>query len=156
MTEKEKAEEYATEISRCKECRNHNFCHKIENEYLPKCEKWEWLFIGIEKGLAEGRKEEVKNVKELNKEQINRIFEQQKEIENLEKENAKLKRDNKLSEEIIIGEQQEINELKKEIEKLKAQVAKQRCKNAYVVSDKNSAAVLCYTVYSCNNCPRRS
>lgn len=57
MTDKEKAEEYATEIAKCKECINHNFCHKIENKYLPKCEKWEWLFIGIREGLTEGRKE---------------------------------------------------------------------------------------------------
>ena len=55
MTDEENAKKYAKEISRCRECINYNYCHKIENEYHPKCKKWEWLLIGLKKGLAEGK-----------------------------------------------------------------------------------------------------
>ena len=43
-------------------------------------------------------------------------------------------------------------EIAKENEELK----KRGCKNAYVVSDKNSDAIPCYTVCNCKNCPKRS
>lgn len=45
--------------------------------------------------------------------------------------------------------------LLKENEELKAQVEEQRCKNAYVTSDKYSNVVPCYTVYNCKNCSRK-
>lgn len=113
MTDEEKVKEYATEIAKCKECRNHNFCHKIENEYLPKCEKWEWLFIGIKDGLAEGRKEKCL---EQNKDGTIRPCEVMKENEELKAEIENLKKTYRKQ------RNRRIDELQKENEQLKQQV----------------------------------
>lgn len=73
----------------------------------------------LEKGLKEGRISTIERYAQIDRATI--ISE-----ETLEIENEKLKKENKLSEYIIIGEQQEINRLEKENAELKAQIEKMK------------------------------
>lgn len=49
----------------------------------------------------------------------------------------------------------EVDLLKKENEQLKKNLTRFSCKNKYFVSNKNNDAVMCYTMYDCDNCSHK-
>lgn len=113
MTDEEKAEKWILE-NWCAKC-DLEGCSKTMNSSCFRVHVADYLA-----GLKAGRKEGYEQGK-------NNERESQCGKKNYEKDIARLEKENKISEEIIIGEQQEINRLEKELAESKARVENLIC-----------------------------